>query len=190
MPTDIKRELITYLTEIYAIEQRGLELLTQAIEVVGDEQIAEIYRAHCLQTEEHMRSIAERLQDHGADMVSIKDTTPYLDVLGFGIASDAVAGSPARLAMTTYALESLEIAAYHLLRGVAERAGDHDTIAAVDRILEEEEEAAEIMTSTFDRSLEVSLGEAPRSPVSRPRADPIDRRRRPGGWSGGAIDEW
>lgn len=178
MATHIKRELITYLTEIYAIEQQGVELLTEAIKLAGDEQVAEIYRAHCLQAKGHARSIAERLQAHGRESMSMNDTTSALEGLGIRIAPDAVGGSPARLAMTTYALESLEIAAYHLLRGVAERAGDRDTIATVDRILEEEEEAAEIMASTFDRVLEVSLGEPPRSPVSRPRADPIDRRRR------------
>jgi ferritin-like metal-binding protein YciE len=175
MATDIKRELITCLTEIHAIEQQGLELLTGAVDLTGDEQIAEIYRTHCLQTDGHARSIAERLHAHGSS--PINDTAAGLEFLGLRVAPDG-GGSPARLAMTTYALESLEIAAYHLLRGIAERAGDHDTTALVDSILEEEEAAAEIMASTFDRVLEVSLGESPRSPVSRPRADPINRRRR------------
>lgn len=177
MATDIQRELITYLTEIYAIEQHDLEVLSEAVRLAGDEQIAQIYRTHCLQTEEHVRSIAERLQAHGIDGPPIDHAAAGPEIFGSRLATDA-GRSPARLAMATYALESLEIAAYHLLRGVAERAGDHDTTELVDRILEEEEAAAEIMASTFDRVLEVSLGEAPRSPVSRPRADPIDRRRR------------
>lgn len=178
MATDIKRELSTYLTQIYTIERQDVELLTEAIKLAGDDQIAEIYRAHCLQSEDHARSIAERLQANGTTSTATENPPSELEILGIRIAPDAVGGSPAGLAMATYAFENLEIAAYHLLRGIAERAGDHDTLAAVDRILEEEEEAAEIMASTFDRVLEVSLGEPPRSPVSRPRADPIDRRRR------------
>ena len=111
MATDITRELITYLTEIYAIEQQGLALLAQAVNLAGDEQIAEIYRTHCLQSEEHARSIAERLQAHGRDSSPMNDTTAELEFLGVRIAPDGE-GSPARLAIITYALESLEIAAY------------------------------------------------------------------------------
>lgn len=178
MATDIERELITWLTDTHAIERLGMTLLIEAVRSAGDERIAEIYRAHCLQTEGHASDIVERLEAHGGHPLSMDDTTSGVEDLGIRITPQAAGVSPARLAMATYAFESLEIAAYHLLRGVAERAGDTDTVVTVDRILEEEEEAAEILASTFDRVLEVTLGEPPRSPVSRPRADPIGRRRR------------
>ncbi len=66
--------------------------------------------------------------------------------------------TPARPAVTAYAFENLEIATYHLLRGVAQRAGDQDTVAIAERILEREEATAELLASKFDRVIEVSLG--------------------------------
>jgi ferritin-like metal-binding protein YciE len=161
MATDINRELISYLTDVHAIEQAGLRLLDEAARRAGDERIAEIYRTHRLQTEAHARSIADRLKAHDTGR-AVTDAAPSgLDGIGIPIAPEAAHGSPARLAMATYAFENLEIAAYHLLRGVAQRAGDTETIVTVDRILEEEEEAAEILASTFDRVLEMSLGDRP-----------------------------
>ena len=177
MAPDIQRELITYLAEMYAIEQSGLDLLTEAIELARDEQIAALYRAHCLQTEGHVRSIIERLEAHGSHPSAVEAAT-VREADRVRIASATAESRPTSMAISTYAFESLEIAAYHLLRGVAKRAGDHDTIATVDRILDEEEEAAEMMAGTLDRVLEVALGESPQSPVSRMGTDPIDRRRR------------
>jgi ferritin-like metal-binding protein YciE len=56
-----------------------------------------------------------------------------------------------------YATEHLEIAAYELLRRVAERAGEPETVGAAEHILRQERAAAEKLAGAFDRAAEASL---------------------------------
>lgn len=158
MAANINNELLTYLTAAEAIEQQSLVLMRAGIERAGDEQLAGLYRAHHEQTEEHARWLAERIAACGASSAPPGELDNGLAAVAVRIPSRA--GS-ATLAAAAYAYENLEIATYHLLRGVAERAGDHETLAVVEHILEQEEAAAEIIASMFDRALEVSLGEPP-----------------------------
>jgi ferritin-like metal-binding protein YciE len=65
--------------------------------------------------------------------------------------------TPAKLAGFAYAFEHLEVAAYELLRRVADRAGDAETVAEADRILAEERRAAERIAGTWDAAMEASL---------------------------------
>jgi hypothetical protein len=63
-----------------------------------------------------------------------------------------------KLAAFAYAFEHLEIAAYELLRRVAQRAGGQPT-ARLDRILEQERAAAGRIRSLLPRALEAALNE-------------------------------
>jgi ferritin-like metal-binding protein YciE len=56
-------------------------------------------------------------------------------------------------------VENLEVAAYEMLRRVAERAGDTETVAVAERILAEERQAAERVHSLFDEAVDVTLSE-------------------------------
>jgi subtilisin family serine protease len=82
--------------------------------------------------------------------------------------------TPIRLAETAFALESHEAAAYRMLRGLAERAGDERTALVADRILEQVEEAAALVADSFDRR---STSRSPRA--ARPAADRRPHRRGP-----------
>lgn len=159
MATDINEELLSYLRTAEAIEQQSLELLRAGIDRTGDEQLAGVYQAHNEETEEHARWLAERIAACATTSAPPGEIDPGLAAVEVRIPSQA---SAAMLAAAVYASENLEIAAYHLLQGVAERAGDHETGAVVEHILEQEEAAAEFIASMFDRALEVSLGEPPR----------------------------
>jgi hypothetical protein len=63
------------------------------------------------------------------------------------------------------------------LHSLAERAGDEKTAAVVERILEQEEAAAELVAGTFDRALDHTLGEPPTSrlPGVTPIGKPSER---------------
>ncbi len=159
----IETELITHLTAAHALEQQGVRLLSTAEQLASDEQIAEIYQTHRLETEEHIRSLAERIAAHGAGgELESADTRSGIQAVEIRFGPQP---SSATLAAATYAFENLEIAAYHLLGAIAERAGDRETVATAERILEQEEAAAEVLASTFDRALQVSIGEPPTSPA-------------------------
>ena len=56
-----------------------------------------------------------------------------------------------------YAFEHLEIGGYELLRRVAQRAGDADTVAMADSIIVEERAMAGSVQALFGNALEASL---------------------------------
>ena len=78
--------------------------------------------------------------------------------LNLGAFFAAQPDTPAKLAGFAYAFEHLEIAAYELLRRVAERAGDEETVAVAERILAEERRAAEQVAGTWDAAMDAVLG--------------------------------
>ncbi len=162
MAAKLETELIKYLIGAQVIENHSLLLLGEANELTPDAKLREVYKAHCLETEEHLREVAERLAAHHDHPGSDTDADLGLGALGVRMSSRSGGADPVSLAVAAYAFENLEIAAYHLLGRVAERAGDRATVALAERILEQEEAAAEHIASTFDRVLAVSLDELPR----------------------------
>lgn len=158
MSDALESKLVGDLADAQAMETQALQLLSKCIDNAGDESIAAIYRTHRGETEQHAKDIAARLSAHvevasrAGDSVS-RPRAPEID-----LQASWTSDTPAKLAIVAYAFENLEIAAYHLLRGVAQRAGDQDTVTITERILEQEEATAELLASKFDRILEVSLG--------------------------------
>ncbi len=165
MSEDLEQQLVKSLSEAHALEKQALQLLDKGAGLVGDEEIARIYRAHKLQTEEHARYVAERLEAHGASPSTLKDLAMQVGALGIGAAAGAAPDTPMRLATTAFAFENVEIATYHLIEGLARRAGDQQTAEVAERILQEEEAAAELVAGTFDRTLDLVLGEPAKSPL-------------------------
>lgn len=181
MPENPQQQLVKYLSEAHAMEKQALQLLDKGADIVGDEEIARIFRAHRLQTQEHERYVAERLQAHGESPSKLKDVAMQAGALGIGMAAAASPDTPVRLATTAFAFEHLEIAAYRLIEGLARKAGDTETVEVAARILEQEEAAAELVAGTFPRILELALGEPARSPVPplTPLGRPSDRQPHP-----------
>jgi hypothetical protein len=65
--------------------------------------------------------------------------------LNIGAFFAAQPGTPAKLAGFAFAFEHLEIAAYELLRRIAERANDGATVAAAERILAAGEQRQDVI---------------------------------------------
>jgi ferritin-like metal-binding protein YciE len=167
------------LSNAHAIEKQAIQLLDKGAQMVQDEEIGRIFRAHRLQTEEHERQVSRCLEAHGESPSKLKDVAMQAGALGIGASATALPQTTLRLATVAYAFENLEIATYGIIRRLADRAGDAQTVAVIDRILEEEEAAAELVRGTFDRVIEVTLGEPATSPL--PGVTPLGRpsRREP-----------
>jgi len=170
---EIDDNLTKMLEEAHAIEKQAMQLLKKAPDLAGDTETGAIYRAHLLQTEEHARYVGERLAARGSSPSKVKDVAMQGTAVALGTALQAASKTPLRLASVAFAFENLEIATYRIIRRLAERAEDQETIAMADRILEQEEAAAELVAGTFDRALEVTLGEEPSSPL--PGVTPIGK---------------
>lgn len=165
MANSVEQELVKHLTNAHAMEKQAVLLLERGTGIAGDGDIASIYRAHLIQTREHERYVAERLEAHGASPSTAKDVALQAGALGIGLLAQASPDTPVTLASTAFAFENLEVASYRLLHSLAERAEDAETVSVVERILEQEEAAAELVAGTFDRALELTLGEPATSPL-------------------------
>ena len=138
----------------HALEHMGLRVLEEGSRLDPDEATADIYRAHHQQTRGHLRLIDERLSAHDVAPPSPGEAA-VLRVAALHIEFDPGACTPAELAISAYTLENLEIGVYHVLRGPGPGGctADDETEVIAQQILEQEEDAAELVASRIDRAL-------------------------------------
>ena len=154
---DIEGELVSYLTDAHAIESQALQLLDAGPGIAGFDHLAEVFRRHLEETREQQRLVEQRLRAHDSRPSRFQSTSLRIGGANLGAFFAAQPDTPAKLAGFAYAFEHLEIAAYELLRRVAERAGDDETIAVAVRIVGEERAAAERIAGTWDEAIDATL---------------------------------
>ena len=154
---DLHEQLVKYLADAHAIEAQSVKLLDKAPQLAGTAQLAAVYQEHRWETEEHERLISARLESLGGSPSRLKDAVLSLGGLNWSAFFRAQPDTPAKLAAFTYAFEHLEIAAYELLRRVADRAAEGETALLASRIIGDERDAAELIHSLFDQALDASL---------------------------------
>jgi ferritin-like metal-binding protein YciE len=159
-PEDLGGQLNKYLADAHAIERQAMQLLAKAPKLASAEGLASVFEQHRVQTERHSELIEQRLEARGAGPSGLKDAALRLGGLNLGMFLKAQADTPAKLAGFAYAFEHLEVAAYELLRRVAERAQDEETASVASAILLEERAAAAEVHEQFDAALHASLDEA------------------------------
>ena len=101
----------------------------------------------------------ERLHARDARPSRFQNTALRLGAVNLGVFFAAQPDTPVKPGGFAFAFEHLEIAAYELLRRVADRAGDPETAAVDDRIAVDERCAAERIAATWDAAVDVTLGE-------------------------------
>jgi ferritin-like metal-binding protein YciE len=153
----IEEELVSYLTDAHAIEAQALQLLQTGPPIAGFDQLAEVFRDHLEETREQQRLVEERLRAHDAKPSRFQNTGMRIGGLNIGGFFGVQPDTPVKLAGFAFAFEHLEIAGYELLRRVAERAGDPDTVAVAQRIAAEERAAAERIAGTWDAAIDTAL---------------------------------
>jgi ferritin-like metal-binding protein YciE len=157
---DLGKQLDKYLADAHAIEAQATKLLEKAPTLAGAEELAKAFEEHLEETHHHSELLESRLKARGASPSTIKDAALRLGGLNLGIFLGAQVDTPAKLATFAYAFEHLEIASYELLKRVAARIEDTETIADADTILLQERAAAARIHGLFDHALEASLEEA------------------------------
>lgn len=143
---DSEDELVGYLCDAYALERAGLSLLLKASEHGGTEA-ARVYRDHGDRTREHLQLVGERLEQYGR---ALPTEQSHVEVgalrIDFQLQTPQTASG---FAISIYTLESLQIALYHLVGALAGHCQDEPTRLLAERILEQEEEAAELIANTM-----------------------------------------
>jgi UDP-glucose 4-epimerase len=146
------KQLDRYLADAHAIEHQALQLLESAPKLVADEELAALFKRHLGETEGHERLVRERLEARGSKPSKVKDAALRIGGLNVGAFFGGQPDTEAKLVGFAFAFEHLEIAAYELLRRVAERAGDEETATMAAEILAEERATAKLLGESWDRA--------------------------------------
>jgi ferritin-like metal-binding protein YciE len=160
MPDHSLAEQVTkYLTDIHSIEEQALAQLRLAPRVAGDAELKRIFAEHLRETEEQERLVRSQLDERGAKPSAVKDVAGRVGGWGMILFARVNPDTPGKLAMHAYSYEHMELAAYELMRRVAERAGDEPVRAMAERIGAQERAMADRIASNWDRAVEASLHE-------------------------------
>ena len=157
--TAIDEQLTKYLTDAHSIEEQALAQLRLAPRVAGDPELKRAFAEHLRETEAQERLVREQLERRGAKPSAVKDVAGRVGGWGMILFARFNPDTPGKLAMHAYSYEHMELAAYELLRRIAERAGDEPVREAAQRIGEQERAMADRLAQHWDRAVEASLRE-------------------------------
>ena len=156
MASDLENELVAALADAHAMEKQSLTTLEAAVKVAGDPQLEARYWGHIAETQRHLELVEERLEAHDASRSVLKDLAGRVSALALGTGVVAQRNTPAKLVAVAYGYESFEVAAYELLKRIAEKAGDPQTVEMADRILVNERQAVEKLGASYDLALQAA----------------------------------
>jgi UDP-glucose 4-epimerase len=158
---DRDEQLVQYLTDVHSIEEQALTQMRSAPEIAGEERLSEIFAQHLAETEAQERRIRERLEAHDAAPSKVKDLAGKGGALGMLLFARSQPDTPGKLTAHAFAYEHMEVAAYELLRRLAEHAEDEETAAAAREIGAEEQRMADRLAECFDAAVDASLAGVP-----------------------------
>jgi ferritin-like metal-binding protein YciE len=154
---DLQQQLVKYLEDVHSTEQNAISQLRDGADSADDQELASVFREHLAETEEHERMIGQRLDAYGASPSSLKDTAQKGAAKLTGMVVKSAPDTSGKLAIQAYSFEHLEIASYRMLREVAHRAGDEQTVAVAERILAQEQAAAKKISGLLEQVAENDL---------------------------------
>ncbi len=155
--TTAQEHLDDYLSDAHSIEEQALVQMKRAVKIAGDPGLADAFAEHEKETELHEQLIGERLAAHDAKPSAVKEAIMKAGGVAFALFAQANPDTPGKLTAHGYSYEHLEIGSYELLARVAQRAGDSETAAVAQRILEQERAMAKRLEDHFDAAVEASL---------------------------------
>ena len=158
--TTINEQLIKHLDEAHAMEQNVLRMLDGMISTTDDPEILQELEHHRIETEAHAQRMRARLEAHGGSPSAIKQVGGIVGALA-KLPLDMVRGEKAgRNARDGYATEHMEIASYELLKRIAQRGNDTETVLACDEIIAQERAMADTIAANWEKFADLSLHES------------------------------
>jgi UDP-glucose 4-epimerase len=154
---DRDEQIVKYLADVHSIELQALAQLRAAPNIAGDERLCQAFEQHLVETEDQERRVRERLEALGGEPSKLKDAAGAAGGWGMVAFAAAQPDTPGKLTMHAFSYEHMELAAYELLKRLAERAGDEETARMAADIAEEEGRMAERLEQSFDTVVEASL---------------------------------
>src|SRR3954453_7880828 len=155
----LSEQLTKYLTDVHSIEEQALAQMRLAPRLAGATELQRIFVEHENETEEHERMVREQLERRGAKPSAVKDIAGRVGGWGMILFARVNPDSPGKLAMHAYSYEHMELAAYELLRRIAERAGDEPVRAMAEQIGAQERAMADRIAEHWDQAVTASLAD-------------------------------
>src|SRR3954471_674093 len=140
---DIEKQLTKYLTDVHSIEVQALAQLERAPDIAADDGLAADLRQHLGETREQERLVREQLELRGADTSTLKDIAGRVGGWAMIAFAKLNPDTPGKLTAHAFSYEHMELAAYELLRRIAERAADGPVAELARRIGPEEQAMAD-----------------------------------------------
>jgi ferritin-like metal-binding protein YciE len=154
-----QEQLTKYLTDAHSIEEQALVQMERAPAMAGDAELGRIFSEHRIETREHERVVRVELERRGAAPSTVKDVAGKLGGWGMVLFARLNQDTPGKLAVHAYSYEHMELAAYELLRRMAERAGDEHVRELAERIGGQERAMADRLAERWDRAVTAALKE-------------------------------
>jgi ferritin-like metal-binding protein YciE len=155
--TEIDEQLTKYLTDVHSIEEQALAQMRLAPRVAGDRELKRAFAEHLRETEEQERLVREQLDRRGAHPSRVKDVAGRVGGWGMIAFARVNPDTPGKLAMHAFSYEHMELAAYELLRRIADRAGEQAVVEMAQRVGEQERAMADRLAQHWDGAVEASL---------------------------------
>jgi ferritin-like metal-binding protein YciE len=157
--TSVDEQLTKYLTDVHSIEEQALAQMRLAPRLAGDPELRRAFAEHLRETEEQERLVREQLEHRGAKPSTVKDVAGRVGGWGMVLFARVNPDTPGKLAMHAYSYEHMELAAYELLRRIAERTGELGVAEVARRIGAQERAMADRLGAHWDGAVEASLRE-------------------------------
>jgi ferritin-like metal-binding protein YciE len=155
----IPEQLTKYLADVHSIEEQALAQLRLAPRVAGDPELKRAFADHLRETEGQEHLVREQLERRGATPSTLKDVAGRAGGWGMILFARANPDTPGKLAMHAFSYEHMELAAYELLRRIADLGGDPAVSEMALRIGRQERSMADRLAGLWDRAVDASLRE-------------------------------
>ncbi len=156
-----QEEIVHFISDLYSMELQAAVQMAKAPDLARDPTLAEFFRSHCAETEDHAERVRARLESLGGSSSAIKDMIMKLGGKAFLLFAKVLPETPGRLVAHAYSYEAMEWAGYEVLIRMAELAGDEES-ARLGRAIQAQEHAMmRRLESGFDAAEEASHRNTP-----------------------------
>ena len=161
MPADtLQEQIVKYLTDVHSLEANAIDQLNAGVNGSTDPQLVAALQEHLNETEEQEQLVRARLEALDASPSAMKDLAQRGWARMTGLAANAAPDTNGKIIITAYMFEHLEIASYRSLKAVADLANDAETSQLAQRIITQEEAAAEKLSGMLEAVAVASVPQA------------------------------